>query len=86
LEQRVAVGLPFSEAVPATGAALNNVLTPTDRGAADNRAFAAVQLALPVPAIVQSADTHSRSYTAGLHRQIRVCKKALLYGDFSKLL
>jgi hypothetical protein len=35
-----------------------NVLSQTDRGAADVRAFAAVQLALPIIAITPSAESH----------------------------
>jgi cell division protease FtsH len=36
----------------------NNALSQTDRGAADTRAFAAIQLALPILAITPSAETH----------------------------
>lgn len=36
----------------------NNALSLTDRGAADQRAFAAVQLALPILAITPSGDSH----------------------------
>jgi len=39
-------------------AVYNNALSQTDRGAADNRAFAAVQLALPILAITPSAESH----------------------------
>jgi cell division protease FtsH len=39
-------------------AVYNNALSQTDRGAADNRAFAAVQLALPILAITPSAENH----------------------------
>jgi cell division protease FtsH len=36
----------------------NNALSLTDRGAADQRAFAAIQLALPILAITPSAESH----------------------------
>jgi cell division protease FtsH len=36
----------------------NNALSLTDRGAADQRAFAAIQLALPILAVTPSADSH----------------------------
>jgi len=39
-------------------AAYNNALSLTDRGKADQRAFAAIQLALPILAITQSAESH----------------------------
>ena len=39
-------------------AVYNNALSQTDRGAADNRAFAAIQLALPMLAITPSAESH----------------------------
>jgi cell division protease FtsH len=42
----------------AISAVFGNVLSQTDRGAADVRAFAAVQLALPIIAITPSAESH----------------------------
>jgi cell division protease FtsH len=42
----------------AISAVFGNILVPADRGAADVRAFAAVQLALPIIAITPSAESH----------------------------
>jgi cell division protease FtsH len=42
----------------AISAVFGNVLSQTDRGAADVRAFAAVQLALPIIAITPTAESH----------------------------